>query len=173
MSSSCGGLPPPCQEPLPRGEPGRRRKHCGLIGHVPTAEMQPHSCRTRGSHLDEPTRPALAGFNTGFPHIQEDTSDCEAPLVLCKVSLFPTNHPPPQVFLYIQTFTVKGDSPRCSESGQRMVFLNCVLKRKNSRGTYRQLAADGPRAHLHRCLRRSACLFSSFIFLFVHFPFIF
>lgn len=152
-SSSCGGLPPHCQGPLPRGEPGCCRKPCGPMGHVPTAERQPHSRRTRGGHLDEPTRLALARLNTGFPHIQEDTGDYKAPLVLCEASLSPTNRPPPQGFLHIQTFTVKGDEPPCRASGRQMVLLNCVLKRKNRRGASGRSVGRGltARADLRSC----------------------
>lgn len=141
---------------LPRGEPGCCRKPCGPMGHVPTAETQPHSRRTRGGHLDEPTCLALVGLNTGFPHIQEDTGDYKAPLVLVEASLSPTNRPPPQGFLHIQTFTVKGDEPPCRVSGRQMVLLNCVLKRKNRRGASGRSAGDS--LHAQTCVPAATAL---------------
>lgn len=94
VSSSCGGLPP---HSLPRRESGCCRRHCGLIGHMLMAEMQPHSCRTHGGHSDDPTHLALLGLNMGFSHIQEDTSDYKTPLVPCRASLFPPTTLRPRV----------------------------------------------------------------------------
>lgn len=77
--SGCGRV----QGLLPHGESVELQVELsGLIGTIFTAEIQPPSCGTCGSHLSESTPLALAGLRMRIFHFQEDTSDYKASSVL-------------------------------------------------------------------------------------------